>query len=130
MADKILIGCRLPHGLTLPSMKEGADPVTLNGAYSHSSFNAASGHIAPWAYGKTMVDSDLWSAFKKQYGDKFKPLSSGAIFEVKKAADAEKMAIERQDERTGLERISQDDLAKDKLQQIDPKTQKPVKNKV
>ncbi|MBV1833072.1 hypothetical protein [Novacetimonas pomaceti] len=130
MADKILIGCRLPHGLTLPPMKEGAEPVTLKGAYSHPSFNAASGHIAPWAYGKTMADADLWAEFKKQYGDKFKPLSSGAIFEVKKPADAEKMAIERQDERTGLERISPDDLARDKLQQIDPKSQKPVKNKV
>lgn len=126
MTEMVTVGCRLPAGVNLPALKKGGDIVSLNGSYRHRSFNEATGLIAPWAYGVTQVDADYWEAFKAQYAD-WQPLKSGVIFEAKTAKAAESEARERQDEKTGFERIDPDALAKDKLQQIDPATKKPIK---
>ena len=127
MAGKITIGCRLPHGVVLPALSEGGKTVTLNGAYTHPSFNASNGKIAPWACGRTEVDADYWKAFKSKYAG-WKPLDpkNPAVFEVKDGKDVEKVARELEGVTTGLERFNPDDMKKTGATAIDPKTHKAI----
>ena len=122
----ITIGCRLPHGVVLPALTEGGETFTLAGTYSHKSFNSKSGLIAPWAFGKTTIPADYWSEFKKKFHD-WTPLKKGVIYEIKNPKDAEKMAIELQDEKTGVERIDIAEMKKTGATAIDPKTLKEIK---
>lgn len=91
---KIIIGCRLPHGLTLTNPLKPSETVTLNGA------NKAV--VLGSDCGTTEVDADFWSVWKTAHKD-FPALRSGALFEAKSAEGATAAARERKKEKTGFE---------------------------
>lgn len=93
----VIIGCRLPHGITL----QGIDgPVVLNGE------NTA---LIPGAPGLTHVDQAQAAYLSATYED-YAPFKSNAIFvsESAKVADAVAIARELTDEKTGFEGINPD----------------------
>lgn len=100
---KILIGCRLPHGVTLhhpdPEKRESVKPVMLKGLRDSKIIGAP--------YATTEVDADFWDVWKKAYAD-YAPLKNGAIFEARTANEAEKKGDEFADEKTGFEPMAQD----------------------
>ncbi len=94
---KIVIGCRLPHGLTLTHPnKEVKASVTLKG------INSARPLIVP--YVTTEVDVELWEAWKKAYSD-YTPLKKGSIFEARSNQEAKVKAAEYENEKTGFEPV-------------------------
>ena len=95
---KIIIGCRLPNGLTLhhPITKEA---VTLAGLHSSKIIGAT--HVT------TEVDADFWEAWKEKFKD-YAPLKSGAIFEARNETDATSKAKELRKEKTGFEPMATD----------------------
>lgn len=97
---KIIIGCKLPNGITLrhPTIKGGPD-VTLKGL--HKSLIIGADHAT------TEVDDDFWKAWKAKNED-FEPLTSGAIFEARSVNDAAAIAREFSERKTGLEPMAQD----------------------
>lgn len=104
MADKVIVGCKLPHGIALPALKQMPEeftPPTLNGAYTHPSFDERVGSLQSIAFGKTEVDADYWAAFTEQYKD-WPPLKKGLIFAAQKAADVKAQAKDAEAIPTGL----------------------------
>lgn len=95
---KVIIGCRLPNGLTLthPVTRER---VTLAGLHSAKIIGAK--HVT------TEVDADFWDTWKAAYPE-YAPLKTGAIFEAKNETDAKAKAIELRDEKTGFEELKPD----------------------
>ena len=102
---KIVIGCRLPNGLTLthPITK---DKVTLAGL--HSAKMIGSTHVS------TEVDQDFWDVWKAAYKD-YAPLKSGSIFEARNETEALAKSKELRKETTGFEPIKQDAAVVKKL---------------
>ena len=96
---KVIIGCRLPHGLVLSHPLEPGVKVTIAGMNSSKIIGAT--HVT------TEIDADLWDAWKIIHKD-FKPFVSGAIFEAKSEADATAKAKELKKEKTGFERLAPD----------------------
>jgi|WetSurMetagenome_2_1015567.scaffolds.fasta_scaffold1848434_1 hypothetical protein len=99
----VIIGCRLPNGLTLEL--PGKPPVVLNGQNS-----AQAGRpiilLSEDDCGYTEVDADFWQAWKAAYKG-FAPLESNAIFEAKNKTDAKSIAKELKKEKTGHEPLPQ-----------------------
>lgn len=95
---KILIGCRLPNGLTIthPVTK---DKVTIAGLHSSKVIGAT--HVT------TEVDADFWETWKIAYPD-YAPVKSGAIFVARNATEAQEKAKDLRKEKTGLEPMPQD----------------------
>ncbi len=61
-------------------------------------------------YVTTEVDADFWTSWKLLHcsgKDSFKPFSSGAIFECPSVDDAKRVYRERENEKTGLDALSQ-----------------------
>jgi hypothetical protein len=96
---RIIIGCRLPNGLTLthPISKE---KVTLDGLYKAKIVGST--HVS------TEVDADFWEAWKASMGKDYAPLKSGAIFEARNETEAIAKAKDLRKEKTGLEPMAQD----------------------
>lgn len=94
--EQILIGCRLPNGLTITLGKEKATILGLR-----DSKIIGSDHMT------TPVDAELWAGWKKVYSD-YQPLKTGAIFEARSSAEAKDKAKELKGDKTGLEPMSQD----------------------
>lgn len=90
---KIVIGCKLPHGLTIthPVTKE---KVTVAGLHASKVIGST--------YMTTEVDADLWAAWKTVYSD-YAPLKNGAIFEARSATEAKEKAADLVKEKTGFE---------------------------
>lgn len=99
----VTIGCRLPSGIVL---EVGDKKVTIAGQRQ-----AQKGRdiilLSNDDYGTTEVDQSFWEAFKKNVGEDFAPIASGALFEAKSRQDAGAKAKELKDEKTGLEPVSQ-----------------------
>jgi len=95
---KILIGCRLPHGLTLT---HPATKVQVVVAGLHSSKIIGATHVT------TEVDADFWQTWKTAYSD-YVPLKTGAIFEARSDSEALGKAKELRKEKTGFEPMAQD----------------------
>jgi hypothetical protein len=95
---KILIGCRLPHGLTIahPTTKH---EVTLAGLHSSKIIGAT--HVT------TELDADFWQTWKTAYSD-YAPLKNGAIFEARSETEAQAKAKEYRKEKTGFEAMAPD----------------------
>lgn len=111
--ETVLIGCRLPHGLTLtirePITKEGQpgaviSKVTIKGVNSSKIIGAT--HVT------TPVDAEFWASWKKTF-PKFKALKNGAIFEAKTVdqADYKAKELEKSKVKTGFEKMSQTDMS-------------------
>lgn len=103
----VLIGCRLPHGLTIshPNPDFNAK-ATIAGI--HSSKLVKRDGTPAAEYVTTPVDQELWDAFKTAYKD-YRPLKTGAIFEAKSEQEARAKAAEMKKEKTGLEPLDPSD---------------------
>lgn len=100
---KVVIGCRLPHGLILthPLSKQ---KVTLDG-YHKSKIVARDGSPAA-TFVTTEVDQEFWDTWKTAYSG-YAPLKSGAIFEARNETEAVSKAKELRKEKTGFEPLEQ-----------------------
>lgn len=95
---KVLIGCRLPNGLTIthPTTKK---QITLNGLFQSKIIGAT--------HALTEIEQEFWDTWKTAYKD-YKPLKNGSIFEARGVREAEDKAKELKDEKTGFEPVAQD----------------------
>lgn len=94
---KILIGCRLPHGLTITHPARPNIKATIAGFHASKIIGAT--------YSTTEVDADLWAAWKAVYTD-YKPLKTGAIFEARSGTEAGEKAKDLVKEKTGFEPLA------------------------
>lgn len=94
MAGKVIIGCKLPNGLTLIHPAQPHERVTLAGLHSSKIIGAT--HVT------TEVDQDFWDTFKAAHKD-YAPLKSGAIFEARNETEALAKAKELKKQKTGFE---------------------------
>ena len=99
MAQKVVVGCRLPNGIILEHPSDPKIKVELNG------LNKVTIIGAPYAHND--VDADFWDAWFAVNKD-FAPLKNGAIFVAKSSEDAQAKAREIKKERTGFEAMAQD----------------------
>lgn len=100
--ETVLIGCRLPHGLTIkhPNSDRKGATAKINGM-NQSVIKGAT-------YTTTSVDAELWAAWKAAYPD-YTPLRTGAIFEARTEDEAKFKGKELAKEKTGLEPLKQED---------------------
>jgi hypothetical protein len=100
---QVVIGCRLPHGLTLrhpnPEVKQ---EFKLPGIYSSKIVNRNGSPAA--MHTTTMVDADFWEVWKTAYRG-YKPLTTGAVFEARNETEAGGKAKELNKEKTGFEAL-------------------------
>lgn len=98
---KILIGCKLPHGVTLKGSK-GQD-IVINGMNTTRIVGG---------FGISYVDESEWAYVTMTYSD-FDPILTGAIFTNSTAKVAEIAALgdELADQRTGFEGLNPEDPA-------------------
>lgn len=99
----VLIGCRLPHGLTLTHPNpEIEDKVTLAGTWSNPlrkpDGSPAVDHVV------TPVDAEFWEVWKKAYAT-YVPLRNGSIFEARSEQDAAAKMKDLRKVKTGFEPI-------------------------
>ena len=104
----VLIASKLPNALILQHPKKPTETVTIAGVNSSRIFAPGSGYSAPVRpVVTTEVDANFWETWKPEHAT-FKPLTSGAIFEVKSESHAKSIAIEQAKRKTGLEPMSTD----------------------
>ena len=101
---KVLIGCKLPHGIVLTHPKTGEN-VEIKGINAHASAFLISPTVIEHA--TTEVDAEFYETWKAAHKD-FAPLTSGAIFEAKNTADLNAIAKERRQVKTGFEPLPQE----------------------
>lgn len=104
---------RHPHGIVIDGAPETGfvgQSYTLKGANSHpANLGMEDGQMVPQrflpgTYGLTEVPADYWHAFIKAFAG-WAPLASGAISAGSTAPGAAAAAMERKDEKTGLEGV-------------------------
>jgi len=114
---KVLIGCRLPHGLKLhhpnPDVHE---TVTLAGYHSNK-LVTREGRPAQ-LFATTQVDADFWAAWKTAYSS-YKPLRDGKIFEATNEQQAALKAKEMEKDKTGFEGMTPEKWGVTKAEQKD-----------
>lgn len=94
MAKIVVVGCKLPHGITLEHPMDPTKTVELKGK------NKAL--IVGADYATTEVDADFWEQWAA-VNKEFPAVKSGAIFVAKSAADIVAVARENADRKTGFE---------------------------
>ena len=97
-STRVVIGCKLPHGLILDHPLDPSKKVELNGLNRTRIIGAT--------YATTEVDGEFWEQWKTVHKD-FPALQSGAIFEAGNAAEAAAVAKELEGEKTGFEPMEQ-----------------------
>lgn len=97
-ATRVIIGCKLPHGLILDHPLDPSKTVEING------LNRSMIVGAPYA--TTEVDGEFWEAWKTVHAA-FPALQSGAIFEAGSVSEAAAVAKELEGEKTGFEPMEQ-----------------------
>ncbi len=93
-AKTVVVGCKLPHGITIEHPMDPTKRVELKGKNKYLIVGAE--------YATTEVDADFfeqWAAVNKE----FPAVKSGAIFVAKNAAEVAAMAAEFKDRKTGFE---------------------------
>jgi hypothetical protein len=95
---KVVIGCRLPNGLTITHPTTKAK-VTLAGTFSSKIIGAT--------HATTLVEQEFWDTWKKAYSD-YAPLKNGSIFEARSGTEAGEKAKDLEDEKTGFEPMARD----------------------
>lgn len=92
-AEKYIIGCKLPAGLTISH--EGQS-MTLAGTNDSLLING---------FGITReVPADLWEGFEKTFSDQLL-IKNGIVFAVTDEKSAKDASDERKDQKTGLEQL-------------------------
>ena len=100
MAAKIVVvGCKLPHGITIEHPMDPTKTVELKGKNKALIIGAD--------YGTTEVDGEFWETWKTVHKD-FPAVRSGAIFEAANASELTAVAAELEDEATGFEAMPQE----------------------
>jgi len=99
MAKIVIVGCRLPHGITLEHPMNPTVKVELTG--KNKALIIGSDHAT------TEVDADFWAQWEG-VNKEFPALKSGAIFVAKNASDATAIAKENKDRVTGFEPMRTD----------------------
>lgn len=102
----VLIGCRLPHGLTLTHPNPEIEvTVTLAGTWSNPlrkpDGSPAVDHVV------TPVDAEFWEIWKTAYRS-YAPLKKGSIFEARSEQDVAAKMKDLRKVKTGFEPISPD----------------------
>ena len=99
MSAKIVVGCKLPHGIIIEHPADQSKTAEINGKNKSLIVGAE--------YATTEIDGDLWDAWIAKNKD-FPALASGAIFVAKSVADASAMAKEFKGRKTGFEAMNPD----------------------
>lgn len=99
MAKIVIVGCKLPHGITLEHPMNPTVKVELIGK------NKAV--IIGSDYATTEVDGDFWAQWEG-VNKEFPALKSGAIFVAKNINDATAIAKENKDRKSGFEAMRTD----------------------
>jgi len=99
MAKTVIVGCKLPHGITLERPTNPAQKITLNGR--NKSIIIGADHCT------TEVDADFWAEWEMM-NPEFPALKSKSIFVAKTSSDATAMAKEFKAEKTGFEAMATD----------------------
>ena len=99
MAKLVLIGCKLPHGITLERPTNPLQTVTLNGKNKIKIIGAD--------YATTEVDGDFWAEWE-MLNPEFPAAKSGAIFVAKNSVEMAAMAKDFKDRVTGFEAMATD----------------------
>lgn len=103
-ADKIAIGCRLPHGLVLRHPDKDVNvEVTISGYHSINVINRATKQPS-MNFAVTLVDADFWAIWKAAYST-YEPLKKGLIFEARSEQEAAVKGKERSKHKTGFEAL-------------------------
>lgn len=100
MSKKVLIGCRLPHGLVL---EYRGVSVTLKGKNSKV-LPSVGIYVPEQDFATTEVDADFWEAWIKEHST-FPAVTSNSIFVAKDPSSAEAVAKELRAESTGFEQL-------------------------
>ncbi len=95
---KVLVGCRLPHGLIIEHPTDPNKKVELQGRNKSRIIGAT--HCV------TEVDGEFWQAWQ-MFHEKHPALKSGAIFVAKDSKSVKAKARELEKQRTGFEQMSQ-----------------------
>lgn len=107
--ETVLIGCRLPHGLTLevrePMSPEGQPGEIITSAKING---MNSSKIIGATYVTTSINAELWETWKKERPN-YPALKNGAIFEANTEDQAAYKGKQLAKERTGFEAIKQDE---------------------
>lgn len=98
-STRVVIGCKLPHGLILDHPLDPSKKVEINGLNRSLIIGAT--------YATTEVDGEFWETWKTVHKE-FPALKSGAIFEAANASELAAVAAELEDETTGFEPMSQE----------------------
>ncbi len=97
-SSRVVIGCKLPHGLILDHPLDPSKKVEINGLNRSLIIGAT--------YATTEVDGEFWEQWKTVHKD-FPAIKSGAIFEAGSTAEAAAVAKELEGEKTGFEPMEQ-----------------------
>lgn len=117
MAEKIVVGCKLPNGivLELPGkprvyIKGSAVEIGLPSERRTVQDLRTPAILAPGGFALTCdVDADFWKAWSTAYAD-MEVLKKGLLFAMPKQQDAAAHAKDMAKERTGLEPIDPDKM--------------------
>lgn len=77
------------------------------------------GEGAPGSVGLTEIDASVWAQIQKEYA-RWPMLTGGMVFADAKKSKVIDQAKEKAEQKTGLEPISDKELAADKVERIDP----------
>lgn len=107
MSEFVIIGSRLPHGLSLHVQGDDRQ-VVVNGLNSAKIIGAT--------YVTTEVDKDFWDVWVEEHKD-FEALKNKALFVAKSDASAAKIAEEVKQEKTGFEPLSPEAMGVEKAKE-------------
>jgi len=99
MAGKVIIGCKLPHGIILSHPENAKKTVYINGLNKSKIIGATHTH--------TEMDEDFWNAWHGAHKS-FPAVKSGAIFVAKSKDEAHGKSREMEGVKTGFEPMPQD----------------------
>lgn len=105
-ADVVIVGCKLPHGLTVEIDKQ---VITFNGLNSlmHRAGKLIETPLPVGLFAFTTVPKPFWDKFIKIYGDSAY-LKAGAVFVQTSEKNAKASAKEREKVKTGFEGLDPD----------------------
>jgi hypothetical protein len=101
MPGKVIVGCKLPHGLVISHPNAPEKKAVIQGL--NKSIIKGASHVM------THVDADLWEAWASTHKD-FPALKSKAIFVAKTQDEADGKSKDLSKVKTGLEPMPQEAL--------------------
>jgi hypothetical protein len=107
--EMVVVGCRLPNGLTIHHPKDRSISVTLSGP----AVVLTDPRSSRFSFGLTPVDAQLWNLWFEAY--KTNPIvQSNSVFAGKNEAEAIAKGKELQKEKNGFEQMPQNAMGVEK----------------